>query len=266
MLNFRATSLDLEPALRDFEARGFARLGVIMEADAVTELQRVANALMCGDLCYPGLFFQHDSATGEYGDLCYRKGWIGPSSAYRKLEGLERDPCFLSWIENPLFGRIARSVLGPDVALYRAVLWNKAAQGGTELPWHQDDGKFWGIDRRPSLQIWTALDDVAHDAGCVEVVPGTHLAGLASAEGGTVTHAHAEAVNADREAVKLTARAGEAILLHNHLWHRSGRNTTASARRAFSVSYLDGATRCTRKRRAPRHFMRLFSDSQSTID
>ena len=68
---------------------------------------------------------------------------------------------FFEWIENALFARIARSVLGDEVALYRAVLWNKAAQTGMNLPWHQDDGRFWGLDRAPSLQIWTALDDAS---------------------------------------------------------------------------------------------------------
>ena len=41
----------------------------------------------------------------------------------------------------------------------------KGADGGTELPWHQDGGSFWGLDRDPELQIWTALDDAPVEAG-----------------------------------------------------------------------------------------------------
>lgn len=43
--------------------------------------------------------------------------------------------------------------------------------------------------------------------------------------------------------IDLEAEAGEAILLHNFLLHRSGINSTASARRAFSVTYMDAKTR-----------------------
>ena len=49
---------------------------------------------MDGDRQYDGLFFQHDSASGRYEDLEYGRGWVGPSRAYRKIEGLERDPVF----------------------------------------------------------------------------------------------------------------------------------------------------------------------------
>ena len=140
----------------------------------------------------------------------------------------------------------------------------KAAGAGTELPWHQDDGRFWGIDRRPSLQVWTALDDAPEDSGCLEVVPGTHLHGLASPEGGTVQPHNLAARGAGELGIRLPARAGEAILVHNHLWHRSGRNHTAAPRRAVSISFLDGATRCLRRRRAPRRFMPLFNDPVCT--
>jgi len=34
------------------------------------------------------------------------------------------------------------------------------------------------------------------------------------------------------------ARAGEALLLHNYLWHKSGLNTTAEPRRAFTVCFM----------------------------
>ena len=52
--------------------------------------------------------------------------------------------------------------------------------------------------------------------------------------------------------------AGEVILLHNHLWHRSGRNTTGRRRAALNVCYMSAATRCLRKKRAPREFLQVF--------
>jgi len=259
MLEHTAADTDIESPLACFAQHGYARLGTVLSAAGVEHLARRADALMTGEIAYSEMFFQHDSPSGRYADLAYGQGWVGPSLAYRKLEGLELDPLFRAWIENPLFERIAHAALGPAVSLYRAVLWNKAAGAGTELPWHQDDGNFWGIDRAPSLQIWTALDDAPADAGCLEVVPGSHCDGLASPEGGTVQAHRLAETDAAGHAIRLPARAGEAILVHNHVWHRSGRNATSRPRRAISISYLDAATRCRRRRRAPREFLRLFA-------
>jgi phytanoyl-CoA hydroxylase len=254
-----AADVPLEAPLEAFFREGYARLGSVLAPVAAERLRERADELMLGTVRYPGLFFQHDSPTGRYEDLAFGDGWVGPSRAYRKLEKLELDPLFAEWIENPLFARVADAVLGPNAALYRSVLWNKAAHGGMNLPWHQDDGEFWGIDRAPCLQIWTALDDAPKDAGCVEVVPGTHLAGLASPVGGTVQQARLEEARAEQRAVPLPVVAGEALLIHNHVWHRSGRNSTTTPRRALGIAYLSAATRCRRKRRAPRQFQRIFT-------
>jgi phytanoyl-CoA hydroxylase len=264
MLRSDAIDLDLDAPLDAFETQGYARLGPVLANDAASALRERANALMLGSVSEPRLFYQHDSPTGRYEDLVFGNGWVGPSLAYRKLERLELDPLFAAWIENPLFRRIAHAVLGEEVALYRAVLWNKAPRAGMDLPWHQDDGEFWGLDRAPCLQIWTALDDAPQQAGCVEVLAGSHRGGLASPVGGTVQQEQLERANAEARSVALPAVAGDAMLLHNHIWHRSGRNATDAPRRAVSISYLGAATRCTRKRRAPRSFRRVFGAQDSS--
>jgi hypothetical protein len=261
MLEGLTQHLDLGPSLTHFATHGYARLGPVLSAEGAQALAERADALMLGEVCHPGLFFQHDSSSGAYEDLRYGAGFIGPSLAYRKLEHLEMDPLFAAWIENTLFHRIARAVLGDKISLYRAVLWNKVAGGGMPLPWHQDDGNFWGIDRPPRLQIWTALDDIPVTSGCVRVLPGSHHAGLATPQGGTVPAPMLSKAEVDRRAVSLPSRAGEALLLHNHVWHSSGPNRTEHPRRAFSVSYLHAETRCLRKKRAPRQFRRLFLDA-----
>jgi phytanoyl-CoA hydroxylase len=261
MLAVDPNSLDIERPLANFAKHGYARLGVVLSPEGVQRLRRRCEELMLGIVRYPNMFFQHDSPNGRYADLRYGKGWTGPSLHYRKLEGLEFDASVRCWIENALFARIAHSAIGDAVSLYRAVLWNKAANAGTELPWHQDDGVFWGIDRPPCLQIWTALDDASEDSGCLEFVPTSHLAGLASPQGGTVQAAQLTESNALQRSLKLAVQAGEAVLIHNHVWHRSGRNKTPLPRRAIGVSYLDATTRCLRRRRAPREFQRVFASA-----
>ena len=257
MVRSDALARPLDDVLAAFREDGYARVGAVANDDALSALRARADALMLGEVRHEGLFFQHDAATGRYDDLTLGAGWVGPSLEYRKLEKLERDPIFLAWIENPVFERIARAVIDDDVVLYRAVLMTKGASGGTELPWHQDGGTFWGLDRAPTLQIWTALDDASLEAGCVEVMPRTHHDGLATPLGGVIPQEHVRAKPSSKTEL-LPAAAGEVLLLHNHVWHRSGRNLTGRPRRALSVCYMSASTRCLRKKRAPRTFWPVF--------
>lgn len=254
----------LDEAVAHYREHGWARLGKIADADTIAQLQARANAIMLGEVTYPGLFFQHDSESGRYEDLEYGKGWKGPSLAYRKVEKLELDPLFWAWLANDTFRRVAAKVYPQqDVTLYRAFLMNKHAGGGSDLPWHQDGGNFWGLDRDPVLQIWTALDDAPEDGGCVEFAVGSHRQGLATPLGGVVPTEKLGAVGAEYKPVRVPAVAGEVLLIHNHVWHRSGRSAGGKPRRALSVCYMDGRTACRRRKREPRTFVRVFAGSES---
>lgn len=255
--------LDWDAVREAFHRDGFARLGRLFDEPYLEALRARSLALMRGELVYPGLFFQHDAASGRYEDLTHGEGYVGPSLEYRKLEKLELDPLFRAHVEHPMFEVVVGRFIEGPVSIYRAVLFNKSARGGSPLPWHQDGGRFWGVDRDPFLQIWTALDDADVDGGCLEVIPGSHAAGLATPLGGLVPAAMAAA--REHEAISLPARAGEVLLVHNHVWHRAGVNRSGRMRRTFSVSYMTAVTRCLRKKRAPRRFPRVFLAGDSEV-
>jgi phytanoyl-CoA hydroxylase len=230
-----------------FEQEGFLRLGQVADDAELAAMQTRMDDIMLGRVRYAGMYFQLDTETGVYGDLKFTDGWQGPTLAYRKIELLERDPVFLRYMQNPLFRDITRRVYGDsDVSIYRAMFMNKPAQRGTILPYHQDGGSQWGLDRDPLITIWTALDDATRENGCMQVIPGSHLLGLLSERGHTITPEQEARHARDEDSVFLEAKAGEAILLHNWLLHRSGINPTEMSRRAFSVCYMDGATRSVR--------------------
>jgi phytanoyl-CoA hydroxylase len=261
MLIPNAELADIETPLAHLAQHGYARLGPVLSAQGLLALQERAEDLMLGRVSYPGLFFQLDSATRRYEDAPIGLGWQGPSLGYRKLEKLEKDPRFHAWLSNPLFERIARALIQGRVAIYRALLFNKAAAGGSDIPWHQDDGSLWGLSRQPELQIWTALDDAPLDGGCLEFLPGSHARGLATPLGGVVPRDQVLSADAAGQATPVPVRAGEALLIHNHVWHRSGKNLPGQRRLGFSVCYMSASTHCLRKRRAPREFFEVFTSS-----
>jgi hypothetical protein len=247
-----------EQAWRQFEQEGYLRLGKVASDAELGALQERMDAIMLGQVRYEGMFFQLDSETGIYGDVPSGGAWTGPTLNYRKIEMLERDPLFLRYTQYPLFREITRRVYGENVSLYRAMFMNKPSHRGTVLPYHQDAGGQWGLDRNPQITIWTALDEATVANGCMQVIPGSHKHGLFSEQGHTITPEQEAQYARDEDSVYLEAKAGEAILLDNLLLHRSGVNTIDCPRRAFSVCYMDGATRSVRN--PERRFPMIFGE------
>ena len=260
LLTPHAERLPLEAALAHYAEHGYARLGKVLSPGGLAWLRERALDLMLGRVAYRGLFFQMDATTGRYEDAPIGLGWQGPSLDYRKLEKLEKDPRFRAWIESPLFERIARALIGDQVVIYRAILFNKGAGAGSDIPWHQDAGGLWGLSHDPELQIWTALDDAPEEGGCLEFLPGSQHGGLASPLGGVVSRDRVASANAAERATPVSVEAGEALLIHNRVWHRSGRNRPGQRRLAFSVCYMSASTRCLRTRKAPREFFPVFRE------
>jgi phytanoyl-CoA hydroxylase len=69
---------------------------------------------------------------------------------------------------------------------------NKPAGRGTILPWHQDGGNVWSLDRDPLLTTWVALVPATQANGCMDCIPGSHQLGLLSQFGSTVSDENAK--------------------------------------------------------------------------
>ena len=93
------------------------------------------------------------------------------------------------------------------------------------------------------------------------MLPDSQRHGLATPLGGVVPAGQVLAAKADERKVSLPAKAGECILIHNQVWHRSGKTLTGQRRLGFSVCYMSAATKCLRKKRAPRVFFPVFRET-----
>ncbi|MBA3708348.1 MAG: phytanoyl-CoA dioxygenase family protein [Planctomycetes bacterium] len=227
-----------------FERDGYLRLGPMLDATALAALQERIDAYMLGRRSGDRLMMQVDLG-GDYGAMAeMTTGSKGTRLDYRKIENLETDPLFRDYMSTPIFrDACARAYGVGGIAIFRAMFMNKPARKGTMLPWHQDGGDSWGLDRDPLLTVWTALDPATIGNGCVQIIPGSHRLGLLSAYGHTIS-SELEARHCQPERlVHLELAAGEAVLLHNWLLHRSDVNRTDIPRRAFSCCYMDGRTR-----------------------
>lgn len=235
-----------DDAWTSFQERGFLELGPVLDADDLAALQQRIDQIMLGTAAvdYDRLMMQLDSTTGRTEDAGPQTtGFKGATLAYRKIQNLELDPVFHEYMTRPLFQQICRRVYGDvPVSAFRAMFMNKPARQGTHLPWHQD--RWSALDRDPLITVWTALDPATRANGCVQVIEGSHKAGVINPDhpSGWLTELQAHQHAPAEKVVHLELQPGEAVLLHNWLLHASEVNETDVARRAFSVCYMDGRT------------------------
>ncbi len=230
-----------------YHLEGYLRLGKVLDDRELDTLRRRIDDIMLGKVVQPGIQVQLDTG-GAYDELPDAvEGVPTPTLAYRKVQGLEQDPLFMALIQHPLFRDICGHEYGAHAAIsiFRAMIMNKPAGQGTMLPWHQDGGDVWKLDRDPVVTVWVALDPATRENGCMRIVPGTHRLGLLSRFGSTLSAASVERYCEPDSVDYLEAEAGEAILMHNWLLHRSDVNHTSTPRRAFTACYMDARTVAT---------------------
>jgi len=243
----------------EFEEKGFLPLGRVLSADDLTGLQDRIDAIMLGDaeIDYTRLLMQLDSSSGTYEEAGKQSnGHKGRTLNYRKIQNLELDDLFLEFMQRPIFRDMCERCYGSGtpIAAFRAMFMNKPAKRGTFLPFHQD--RWTDLDRDPQLTVWTALDPATKENGCVQIVPGSHRAGLLNPDhpSGFLTREQASQYCTPDVIEYVELEPGEACLMHNWLLHGSDVNRSNTSRRAFSVCYMDGRTSSSRGARFPTIF------------
>lgn len=234
-----------ETQWQDFWRDGYMNLGQVLAPEQVSALQQRADDIALGHVVNPHVQMQLDTG-GEYTALpAAVKRFDEGTALYRKIQGLENDDLFLALIQTPVFKEACAEIYGrhSPVSIFRAMIMNKPAGQGTHLPWHQDGGYVWQLDRDPRVTIWVALDPATRDNGCMEAVRGSHRLGLLSLYGSTVAEDMVKQHCDPDKIVTLEVPSGHAIMIHNWLIHRSGVNPSSIPRRAFTMCCMDARTR-----------------------
>lgn len=140
---------------------------------------------------------------------------------------------------------IVESLIGSDIQLFHDQALYKPAYHGGEVYWHQDNA-YWQCTPPNLVSIWLALDDADEENGCMNVIPGSYLEGLAS-------HGRAESekgklpallqVNADVDrAVPVPVKAGCVMVHHCMTLHQTNPNRSPRDRRALAIHYMPSGT------------------------
>ena len=141
---------------------------------------------------------------------------------------------------------IAESLIGSDIQLFHDQALYKPAYHGGEVYWHQDNA-YWQCDPPNLVSIWIALDDADEENGCMNVIPGSYLEGLAAhgrakSEKGKLPALLEVKPDVDR-AVPVPVEAGCAMVHHCMTLHQTNPNRSTRDRRAMVLHYMQSGTR-----------------------
>ena len=205
-----------------------------------------------------------------------RDGYVGPVDAFsterakiwrERLESFERaqgqkmtrghnfKPHLLfPWVDEivhaPEILDAVEDLIGPDIRLFHLTVWPKDANSGAYVSWHQD-ATYFALDPVCHVTAWVALTDAPVEAGCMEVVPGSHKLGqLRHAEmqdpENLLSRGQALAVDVDRTRTAfMPVKAGQFSLHHTHIVHNSRPNRSNDRRIGLGISYIPTHARCT---------------------
>ena len=135
--------------------------------------------------------------------------------------------------------------IGPDILVYDATYIVKEPGTTAKVNWHQDL-TYWGLaDDDAQVTAWLALSPATVEAGCMRMVPGSHLAGR-------IDHIAPERRGDDdvldlgqfidgvdeTRAVAVPLAPGEASLHHGWTVHASAPNTSDDRRIGLNVQFV----------------------------
>lgn len=138
------------------------------------------------------------------------------------------NPIFLELLRKPIALEWVREILGPHF-IVSSFTANIALPGSGSMNWHSDQSVAvpppWHEPWAANL-IW-AVDDVHERNGATRFVPGSHR-----------YRTFAEVPDdLNARSRPFECKAGSVIVMDGRLWHTSGKNVTASERRAMMFAY-----------------------------
>ena len=153
---------------------------------------------------------------------------------FKWLDDLIRDPRILDPIQQ---------LIGPDILCWNTIFWIKDVGSRSFVSWHQDS-RYWGLSSEKVVSAWLALSEASMEAGCMRVMPGTHV-------GDTLVHRDSyhednmltrgqeivEGVD-DGKAVHMPLEAGQMSLHSYRLAHASGPNLSDDRRIGVSMHFM----------------------------
>jgi hypothetical protein len=154
------------------------------------------------------------------------------------------EPLFHQFASDARLLDCVESLIGPELDCFLSQFIFKLP-GALGQPWHQD-AFYFPFDRGPQVGVWLAVTDSTPDNGPLWVLPGSHREDVHDVVADRREHAnfaYVEIIDHDTsEAAPVLMQAGDLLLFHSHLMHRSTDNDSDGKRAAMVYHYGEAGT------------------------
>ena len=149
---------------------------------------------------------------------------------------------------NPMILDFVEDILGPDFYLWGSNFFIKPPHSSSTVGWHQDT-YYWPLEPKISATVWVAFEDVDEENAAMNVIPGSHKAGLLkhsrSSDTDSVLTLECEGGQfREDSAVSLNLRAGQVSIHNDKLVHGSGANHSPRRRAGLTIRYSTTEVKC----------------------
>lgn len=140
-------------------------------------------------------------------------------------------------INGPAVKAVASRLLGGPAYSYLPFTAVKAAGGGGQFHFHQDNNYTQHEPALGSINIWVALVDMTPDNGCLQVIPRSHHEGVLQSRDSDDGDGHQQLDVDPMQCLPVRMRAGDAVAFTRLTVHGSGANTTDTPRVAYALQF-----------------------------
>ncbi len=136
------------------------------------------------------------------------------------------------------------SILGPNILLWSAEFFIKAAHTDKIVSWHQDL-TYWGLgETDEEITAWLALSDVNVESGCMRFVAGSHHQQIVPHRdtfdaANLLSRGQEVAVDVEEDdAIDVILQPGQVSFHHGRMFHASGPNRSARDRIGLAFRFI----------------------------
>ncbi len=140
------------------------------------------------------------------------------------------------------------SLLGPDFYLWGTHYFSKGPKTNDNVAWHQD-AYYWPLSPHRTVTVWLAFVDSSEENGAMQVIPGTHKAGMIkhrnSTDSSNVLNLELEeGTFSDKDAVTLSLKSGEISIHDDAIVHGSKANRSDQWRIGLTMRFSTPEVKC----------------------
>ncbi len=149
---------------------------------------------------------------------------------------------------NPTILDYVEDILGADFYLWGSNFFIKPPHSASTVGWHQDT-YYWPLEPKISATVWLAFEDVDEENAAMQVIPGSHKAGLlkhsrSSATDSVLTLECERGQYREDSAVSLNLKAGQVSIHDDKIVHGSPANRSARRRAGLTIRYSSTIVKC----------------------